>query len=141
MATAYFGKTIIFTDRRDMDAESIVRSYRSQYQVEDAFKQMKDTHHVSFSPVYHWTDDKIMVHAFYCVLALMLSSLLTRRLNALGIRISATEAHEQLYRIREVLLLYPRDKGKPKVVSALSKMNDIQSQVFKVLDLGRFNRS
>lgn len=141
LAATCLGKNILFTDRRDLDAESIVWTYRSQYQVEDAFKQMKNTHHVSFSPVYHWTDDKIRVHAFYCVLALMLSSLLTRRLNGLGIRISAAEAHEQLCRIREVLLLYPSNKGKPKAVSALSKMSDIQSQVFNVLDLGRFARS
>jgi transposase len=141
VAYKHFGKNLLFTDRKDKDAESIVLTYRSQYQVEDAFKQMKDTHHVSFSPVYHWTDHKIRVHTFYCVLALMLSSLLVRRLHSLGIRTSAGQAHEQLSKIMEVLLLYPRKKGKPKAVSALSKMSDIQSQVFKVLDLGRFARS
>jgi transposase len=31
---------------------------------------MKDPHVVSFGPMHHWTDSKIRVHVFYCVLAL-----------------------------------------------------------------------
>ena len=30
--------------------------------------------------MFHWTDSKIQVHAFYCVLALLLTSLLQREL-------------------------------------------------------------
>ncbi len=34
---------------------------------------LKDPKVVSFSPMFHWTDHKIRVHAFYCVLALMVA--------------------------------------------------------------------
>ena len=52
---------------------------RAQHHVERAFKQMKNPHWVSFSPAFHWTDQKLRVHVFYCVLALLLSSLLQRK--------------------------------------------------------------
>ena len=138
IAATRFGKNIIFTDRQDMDAATIVETYHTQYKVEDAFKQMKNPHHVSFSPVYHWTDQKLRVHAFYCVLELTLSSLLQRQLHRAGVEISMEKMHEQLSSIKELLLLYPAKNGKVKAVTTLSKKNAIQNQVFKVLDLKRF---
>ena len=36
-----FGKTILFTDNADWTDEQIVLAYRSQYHIEDAFKQMR----------------------------------------------------------------------------------------------------
>jgi transposase len=34
--------------------EQIVKAYRSQYHVEDAFQQMKDTKYLSFRPMHHY---------------------------------------------------------------------------------------
>ena len=48
----------------------MVAGYRSQSEVESSFRQMKDPQVVSFGPMHHWTDSKIRVHVFYCVLAL-----------------------------------------------------------------------
>ncbi len=39
-----FGKTILFTDNEGWTDEQIVSAYRSQYHIEDAFKQMKNPH-------------------------------------------------------------------------------------------------
>ncbi len=39
-----FGKTILFTGNADWSEEQIVLAYRSQYHIEDAFKQMKNPH-------------------------------------------------------------------------------------------------
>ncbi len=75
------GKTILFTDNDDGTNEEIVLAYRSQHHVEDAFRQMKHPHFLGWSPMFHWTDIKIRVHAFYCVLALTLTSLLQRALH------------------------------------------------------------
>ena len=75
-----FGKTILFTDNHAWSDDQIVLAYRSQYHIEDAFKQMKNPHFLGWSPMFHWTDSKIRVHAFYCVLALLLTSLLQREL-------------------------------------------------------------
>ena len=74
------GKTVIYTDHADWDTEKIISAYRSQYHIEDCFKQMKDTKHLGFRPLFHWTDGNIRVHAFYCFLALLLSNLLNKEI-------------------------------------------------------------
>lgn len=137
VAGTLFGKSVIFTDREDMNTETIVETYHSQYQIEDAFKQMKDPQHVCFWPVYHWTDQKIRVHVFYCVLALTLSSLLMRRLAGAGLYMGPKDVYEQLSEIQEVMLLYPGNKGKPKAVTTTNQMRDVQRKLFGVLNLGR----
>jgi len=69
-----FGKRVLVTDKaKDLAPTAvIVANYRSQEAAEEDFRQMNGSSVVSFSPMYHWTDQKIRVHAFYCVVALML---------------------------------------------------------------------
>ena len=80
------GKTILFTDRTDWTDAEVVRGYRSQHHVESAFRDLKHVKHLSLRPQRHWTDQKIRVHVFYCVLALMLCGLLRRELDRRGIK-------------------------------------------------------
>ena len=63
-----FGKRILFTDHDDWSIAQVVVGYRSQSAVEADFRQMKDPKVVSFSPMFHWTDQKIRVHVFYWAL-------------------------------------------------------------------------
>jgi transposase len=70
LAATLLGKTIIFTDRTDWSDEQIVLTYRAQHHVEADFRRLKDPHYLTFRPTFHWTDQKLRVHAFYCVLAL-----------------------------------------------------------------------
>ena len=63
-----FGKRILFTNRDTWTTADVVAAYRSQNEVGSSFRQMKDPHVVSFGPMHHWTDSKIRVHVFYCVL-------------------------------------------------------------------------
>ncbi len=79
------GKTILFTDNDDWSDAEIVRGYRNQQHVESAFREMKNPHHLCLRPQRHWTDQKIAVHVFYCVLALTLCTLLRRELHRQGI--------------------------------------------------------
>src|SRR5262249_55124832 len=107
------GKTILFTDNDDWTNEEIVLGYRSQHHIEDAFRQMKHPHYLSWQPMYHWTDSKIRAHAFICVLALTLGSLLQRTLHQKGLDFSLPEMFETLGGIRETLVIYPTRHGHP----------------------------
>lgn len=69
------GRTALVTDRTNWKAEQVIKTYRSLNRIENAFKNMKNTHFLHWQPAYHWTDQKLKVHGFYCVLALLLSSL------------------------------------------------------------------
>jgi len=135
-----FGKTILFTDNADWSEEQIVLAYRSQYHIEDAFKQMKNPHFLGWSPMFHWTDSKIQVHAFYCVLALLLTSLLQRELAGKGEPLSINRLLEELGGIRETLVVYPRRQGQRQASTAacLTRMTALQQRLFSLLDLQRF---
>ena len=94
--------THLFTARADWSDQQIVRGYRSQSHVEAAFRSMKDPHYLTFRPTHHWTDQKLRVHALYCVIALMITSPLRRQLAKAGIPLSLARMIRTLADIREV---------------------------------------
>ena len=134
------GKTILFTDNDDWTNEEIVLGYRSQSQIEDAFRQMKHPHYLGWQPMFHWTDSKIRAHAFTCVLALTLSSLLQRTLHQQGLDLSLPRMFDLLGGIRETLVIYPKKPGQrhPSTARALSTLNAEQEQLVTALDLRRY---
>ncbi len=134
------GKTILFTDNADWSDQDVVLAYRSQYHIENAFRQMKNPHFLGWSPMYHWTDSKIQVHAFYCVLALLLTSLLQRELARKGEERSVNSILEQLGGIQETLIVYPRRQGQRRHTTAtcLTRLSPLQSRLFSLLDLQRY---
>lgn len=138
------GKRIVFTDNHDWTTEEIIVGYRSQHHVEATFRQMKDRLYLSMEPIRHWTDQKIQVHGFICVLALTLASLLRRELARQGIELTVDALLDQLEGIQEVVNLYPpahQKSGRPRAVRVLSRMTRLQDQLFRRLDLSRFQSS
>ena len=135
-----FGKTILFTDNHAWSNEEIVLAYRGQAGIENCFKTMKNPHFVSWSPLFHWTEDKVRVHAFYCVVALTLASLLKRQLHHNGIELSIPAMIEALSAIREVAITYPPGPdGHPQIPQlAISKMTADQQRLFDILKLDRY---
>ena len=134
------GKTILFTDRTDWTDAEVVRGYRSQHHVESAFRDLKHVRHLSLRPQRHWTDQKIRVHVFYCVLALMLCGLVRRELDRRGIKRSLPALLEELSQIREVCVIYPatEPEAKPAIQLTLTELTEEQAALYKALDLGRY---
>jgi transposase len=133
------GKTIWFSDRPDWTDGPIVKGYRSQHHVEDAFRDLKNTEHLALRPPRHWTDQKIRVHVFYCVLALTLCSLLQRELHRKGIQRSLPAILEDLGQIQEVCLAYAASPGTaPQLQSTLTQLTEDQRALYDALDLGRY---
>jgi transposase len=131
------GKTLLFTDREDWTDEQIVVAYRGQHHVESAFRQMKDVCHVSFRPAHHWTDQKLHVHAFTCVIALLLSSLLRQKLHELGIDLSTDRMFELLGTIREVHHLTSSGRGRPRTQRGWTRLDPEAQRLFDALGLSR----
>jgi hypothetical protein len=140
LKSTLMGKTILFTDHgQDWTDERIVLAYRAQHHVEADFRRLKDPRYLSFRPSFHATDQKLRVHAFYCVLALMILDLLRRKLAQSGILLSIVEMTSQLTEIYEVTLLCPAPQHlkKPVVETQLSTMNVRQNKLASVLGLDR----
>lgn len=137
LCATLLGKNILFTDRHDWSDEDIVLGYRAQYHVEAAFRRMKNPHFLTFRPTFHWTDQKLRVHAFTCVLALMIVSLLRRKLYQAGISCSIVQMMSQLAGMQEVTLLYPPPPNSKKmfVRTLLSEKNEEQQALFQTLEL------
>ena len=136
------GKTILFTDRSEWTDEEIVRAYRSQSHVESAFRSMKDPRCLAFRPVHHWTDQKLRVHSLYCVIALMILSLVRRKLTQAQLPVSLARMVEQLSEIKEVAVLYhDADAKAPRARTILSEIDAEQRKMIEALGLARFHSS
>jgi transposase len=129
--TKRFGKTLVFTDRNDLSAVEVVQAYTDRNEVEKLFAEMNDPMTVPFRPVRHWTDQKIVVHAFICILGLLLLKLLQLRLKEQGITLSLAIVKDELSTIS--LGLWVTRSGKLfKIVSDRSKL---QEKMFAILSL------
>jgi transposase len=137
------GKTLLFTDNRQWSAAEIVKAYRSQHHVEAAFRDLKNPHHLSLRPQFHWTDQKIEVHVFYCVLAYMLCAVLRRELHRKGIDRSMRAILDDLSQIREVGVIFPPQgkQRKPTIKTTLSALSDDQRTIYETLKLERYHQT
>ena len=135
-----FGKRVLFTDKAKAVAPVavIVADYRSQEAVEADFRQMKDPKVVSFSPMFHWTDHKIRVHAFYCVLALMVARLMVREADRHGVHMSVRELLGTLAGIGETVLLYQGDRGRPRARRMLTEADPAQQRLHDIFGLDAY---
>ena len=131
------GRSILFTSRSDWTTEKIVLAYRSQYHVEEAFKRMKNSKYLSFRPIHHFTDSKIRVHAFYCVLALLIVSLLNRELEEMGYKMSVDRMLDSFQLVRQVITYFSID-GKKKRVSSFSDMDGFVKEYIDKYNLKQF---
>jgi transposase len=139
LETRIFGKRILFTNRDNWPAADVVAAYRSQSEVEAGFRQMKDPHVVSFSPMHHWTDQKIRVHVFYCVLALTIAHLMRREAEHAGLHMSARALLDELTGIGETVLLYhDGSKGRPRAQRMLTDMTPTQHTLHDLFGLNRY---
>ena len=134
------GKTVLFTDNHEWVSEKIVSAYRSQYHIEHAFRQMKNTDHLGMRPLHHWTDQKIKVHAFYCVLALRLCGLLQRELHQQGIELSVNRMLDSLSDLKQVITVYPKEgeSKKDRHVFSLSKPTPEVKKIMEVLNISPY---
>ena len=143
IAEREWGKRIIFTDRHEWTDQEIIAAYRAQSNGENAFRQDKDREFVSYSPTFHWTDQKLNVHGFYCTIALMIVSLIERQIRHAGIQqqglpLGAKLAMRLLNEIDEVTLIYPPAggrQGRPRVRTILADLDDTQRQLYQTLQL------
>ena len=139
LETRLFGKRILFTNRDSWAVAEVVAAYRSQSGVEFGFRQLKDPHVVSFSPMHHWTDQKIRVHMFYTVLALTIAHLIRRTAEHAGLHLSVRELIAELSGIGETVLLYPQSgKGRPRAQRLLTDMTDTQRRLYDLFNLDRY---
>jgi len=135
------GFRVLMTNRDEWDTATIVQSFYDQSVVEGAFKEMKTPHHLALRPQYHWTDQKIRVHFFICVLGYLLASLVKKELSEkTGYSRSMDTLINSLNNIRLATILEDSNKpGKPKARYKLEEMNDHEKQIMEALEISDFH--
>jgi transposase len=134
-----FGKRLLVTDHDHWTVPEVVAGYRSQNDVESGFRQLKDPHVVGFSPMFHWTESKIRVHVFYCVLALAVAHLMRRQAHHAGLDLSVRELLTNLAGIQETVLLYPTgNKGRPRAQRILTDTDPTQKRLYDLFGLDTY---
>jgi len=129
-----FGKVILFTDRDELSSRQIIDAYHGKNVLEENFKFLKDRHYLHFEPVYHWTDQKIKVHALMCVLGLILVKLLLYRIAQANLSMSLPVLMEELQDMKKIILIYPQGQVKEKI----SKLSSIQKGLFRLFNLSKY---
>jgi transposase len=121
----YFGLRVLITDRSEWTTAQIVEAYRGQSRVEAAFRDLKDPGMLSTRPQFHWTDQKLQVHAFMCVTAYLLVRWLwwraRRDANFAG---GARNLLAQLARIRQCRIVEHTGRaGRPRVRQQIEEVD------------------
>ncbi|MBU0638558.1 MAG: IS1634 family transposase [Planctomycetes bacterium] len=118
------GFRILMTDRHDWSTEDIIHAYHAQASVEHTFRHLKDPHHLAIRPQFHWTDQKLHVHFFTCVLGYQLAALLRHTARHAGVFTgTAGSLLRRLARIRLTTFLEATgQRGRPKATHQLETM-------------------
>lgn len=138
LTDTYLGKNIIITDNHNWSTEDIVVTYRSQYIIEDVFRQMKDRKSGSWWPMYHWTNNMIITHGFYCSLSLLLRAIIMKRTKDAGMPMSINRLHDNLSGIREVINIFPKRKNKLQTQAVVSKLDHTQQRLFDLFNMSHY---
>jgi len=130
-----FGKRILMTNRDEWSVQDILMAYRGQSHIEAVFRQLKDDEHLALRPQFHWTDHKIHLHAFICILALLLARIVQHKARDLGRTEGLSGLLEELARVRLAMLLHPSGKkgGRPRATWQLEITDHKTADLFRQL--------
>lgn len=129
------------TNRHEWDTIDIIKSFYGQSFVEKAFKEMKNPYHLTLKPQFHWTDQKIKVHNFICVIGFLLATLIWREVGLkIDYKSSMNTMFNLLKNIRLATIRTPNEKnGRLKATYTIEKMDKEEQKVFESLELQDFH--
>ncbi len=115
----------------------MVEAYGGQQHVERVFRGLQGGEWLGWGPLQHWTDSKIQVHAFYCMLGISLLQYLHKQAETVWPGLSMEDLLHELRQMQQFELLYAGagGKGKPRVETVLSKQTLVQQSLAQVLEL------
>jgi transposase len=112
----------------------ILSSYFSQSEIEKVFRHVKNPDHHSIRPQFHWTDQKIYVHVFICLLGFMLTCLLQKELQDQGFIAEKEKIIDTLMKVRQFNVFRLSNSKKSKAVDTrLEEVDEYTAQCYNAL--------
>jgi transposase len=124
------GKTILITDHEDWSSVEISEANIDRCIVEEQIRQTGITLEEVLLPQYHWTESKLHVNIFVCMVALTYLILLFRRLHEKGLLIAPKEAMAEMRNLRTAVFWEP---GEEKLRRRLVPPNAKQLAILQAL--------
>jgi len=104
------GSYVLKTDRQDLTADEIWRTYILLTRVEDAFRDMKSP--LMERPIFHHLQNRTQTHIFLCVLAYHLLAAIEHRFLQAGIHTSWWTLRQQLRTHQVATIVLPTTDGR-----------------------------
>jgi transposase len=102
------GSYVLKTDRQDLTADEIWRTYILLTRVEDAFRDIKSP--LMERPIFHHLQNRTQTHIFLCVLAYHLLAAIEHRFLQAGVHTSWWTIRQQLRTHQVVTIVIPEDQ-------------------------------
>jgi len=127
------GRLVLMTDRHDWPTAEIIRAYHGQAAVEAVFAHLKDPVHMALRPQRHWTDQKLHVHVFTCVLGYLLGCLLHLRARGANAPYASIESLlEALEKIRRVTVIRQTTDGSNHRLT--TQLEDMDPEALRMME-------
>jgi hypothetical protein len=124
------GKYLLQTDRLDWSPEEFCDLALERGLFGDSPQRPPTMFQSALLPQYHWTDSKIPIHVFVCMVALTYLCFLNERLEAAGLLINAKEAMEELRSLKTAIFLLSEDT---KPLRLFEEPSDLALQIIDAL--------
>jgi transposase len=95
------GKWVLLTNSK-LESRQVALYYKDLWQIEASFRDLKDD--LETSPIYHWTERRIVSHIFVSFLSLLLKITFNRRLKQIDKDASYQEVFDAVREIKAVKL-------------------------------------
>jgi transposase len=92
LAQHTLGRVVLMTDHDEWSTAEIIAAYHGQSKIEAVFAHLKDPFHLALRPQFHWTDQKLHVHVFLCILGYVLACTVFRRAQRAGAPYASIES-------------------------------------------------
>jgi len=132
----WLGRVVLMTDQHDWSTAAIIGAYRGQSVVEGVFRTLKDPLRLALRPQYPWTDQKLHVHAWLCVTAYLLATLVHRTaVRDAAYAGSVDTLFTDLAHIRRVTVARPTTGRRARQTHQLETVTPLQARLLTALGI------
>ena len=130
-ATKLDGSYLLKTDRQDLSAEEIWRTYILLTRVEDAFRDLKSP--LMERPIFHHLEHRTQTHIFLCVLAYHLLTAIEHRFLQAGIHTSWWTLREHLRTHQVATIVLPTTGRRVLKIRKATTPEPVHHQIYATL--------
>lgn len=127
------GTYVMKTDRKDMTADEIWRTYILLTRVEDAFRDIKSP--LMERPIFHHLQNRTQTHIFLCVLAYHLLAAIEHRFLQHGIHTSWWTLRQELSTHQVVTVVLPTKDGRVMRIRKATVPEPTHREIYSILGI------